>query len=140
MKNVIFLIALLSVAIVISSCDKGSTPIDYDYHAHIHSPNTDDKHVGDTIHIHVDFESHTGEAVEHVKVRVYNKDDGTEIYNMPTDIHVHSENGSYEHHDDLVLSAANGVDSHTDWILEAKVWAEEAGTEVTETIEFHVHP
>lgn len=140
MKNIIFLIALFSFAIAVTSCKKDPEPIDYDYHAHIHSPNTDDKHVGDTIHIHVDFESHTGEEVHHVNVRIYNKADNTEVYNMPTSAHVHAE-GSHEHHDDLVLSAANGIDSHTDWILEAKVWAEEDGEgEVVESIEFHVHP
>ena len=114
---------------------------DPEYHVHIMSPNTDDKHVGDTIHIHVNFDSHTMETVHHVKVRIYNKADMTEIYNMPSTAHVHETDGEYEFHDDFILSDANGVNGHTDWILEAKVWGHMAGEhEVIETREFHVHP
>ncbi len=132
-----------SFTFLIVSCDKDEEPetIEYDYHAHIMSPNTDDKKVGDSIHIHVDFESRTGETVHHINVKIYNKMDSTQvIYNEPGDAHVHTE-GEYGYHADLGLTANEGVAGHTDWILEAKVWGHEAGAgEVMESIEFHVHP
>jgi len=107
------------------------------YQISIMSPSADDKHVGDTIHIHVNFEDINGGTVHHIKVRIYNKDSGTEIYHQPTVAHVHETSGKYEHHDNLVLN----VSEHTDWILEASVWGHEAGThEKMDNIEFHVHP
>ena len=33
--------------------------VDYDYHAHINAPSNVAKHVSDTMHIHINFESHT---------------------------------------------------------------------------------
>lgn len=143
MNKIFFSALIFSLVFVIASCDKDDdNPVtEYDYHAHIHSPNADDKHVGDTIHIHVNFESHAGETVHHVNVRIYNKSDNTEVYNKPDAAHVHETSGSFDLHDDFVLSNANGINEHTDWILEAKVWGHEAGEgEVIETVEFHVHP
>lgn len=130
--------------ISILSCKKqedDSMATKYDYHAHITSPNTDDKHLDDNIHIRVNFESHTGETVHHVNVRIYNKATSAEVYNQPTDAHVHETSGEYVFEDDFVLSEANGISAHTDWILEARVWGHEANEEeVQEQIEFHVHP
>lgn len=136
MKNfqiLLFSVLFLSLAFL-SSCSEDE--VEFDYHAHINAPDNSDKHVGDTMHIHVDFEEHNGLTVHHVNVRIINADDNTEVYNMPTSAHVHSS-GSYAYHDDFVLD----VDGHTDWILEAKVWAEEEGSfEEISTVEFHVHP
>ena len=143
MNNIIFSALLFSAAFLITACgdDESPTTTDFDYHVHIHSPNADNKHVGDTIHIHVEFESHTGETVHHAKVRIYNKAENTEIYNKPDAAHVHETDGVYEWHDDFILSNANGVNEHTDWVLEAKVWGHEAGAgEEMKTVEFHVHP
>lgn len=147
MNKLLFLTALMVMSVLYISCDKEDDD-DHDhmetvldYHAHIHAPNADNKHVGDTMHIHVDFESHTGETVHHVKVRIYDQMDSTEIYNQPATAHVHETDGVYEFHDDLILSVGNGVTEHSDWVLEAKVWGHEAGEqEVMETVEFHVHP
>ena len=139
MKNLILLFTLIG-AISFVACnddDNGTDEMMPDYHAHIMSPTTDDKNVGDTIHIHVDFEDHNGGTVHHVNVRIYNKATGDEIYNAPADAHVHDESGAYEFHDDVLLD----VDAHSDWILEAKIWGHEAGEhEEMESIEFHVHP
>ena len=144
MHRIFFSFLTFSLVYILASCNKDddqTTDTEYEYHAHIHSPNTDDKHVGDMIHLHVEFESHTGETVHHVNIRIYNKLDNTEVYNKPDAAHVHETNGAYEWHDDFVLSNANGVVEHTDWVLEAKVWGHEAEEgEVIETIEFHVHP
>ena len=49
--------------------------------------------------------------------------------------------GTYSYHGDFILSNDNGVEAHSDWVLEAKVWGHGAGEqEVMESIEFHVHP
>ena len=122
------------------SCDSCCTyhhSNDFDYHAHIHSPDSTNKHVGDTIHIHVEFEDHNGGTVHNVQVRIYNKADTSNVvYDAPVDGHVHSAT-AYEHHDNFILN----VSAHTDWILEASVWSHDISDGVTkETVEFHVHP
>lgn len=112
-----------------------------EYSVAINSPSTDDKNVNDDIHIHTVFESATAQTIHHVNIRIYNVDTNEEIYNGPADAHVHQESGMYEIHDDFSLTNANGVEAHSDWILEAKVWGHEAGLgEVVESIQFHVHP
>ncbi len=139
-----FSFLILAIALAFTSCDDDEPtvePINFDYHAHVSEPTTEDKHVNDALTIAIDFESHTGETVHHVNVRIYNKADGTEIYNEPGDAHVHEESGEFKYTDTLMLSNDNGIEAHSDWILEAKVWAHEAGlAEVIETVEFHVHP
>ncbi len=147
-KFIFSALLLFSFAFIITSCDKDEEPetIDYDYHAHVRSPNMEDKHVNDSIHIHVDFESHTGETVHHVNVKIYNKTDNTQVvYNEPGDAHVHAMEGSFGYHDDFPLTVDKGISAHSDWILEATVWGPvgEDGVragEVIESIEFHVHP
>lgn len=112
-----------------------------EYSVAINSPSTDDKNVNDDIHIHVVFESATAQTIHHVNIRIYNVETNEEIYNGPSDAHVHQESGMFEIHDDISLTNTNGVEAHTDWILEAKVWGHEAGLgEVVESIQFHVHP
>jgi len=142
-----FYLFLLAGFVGFVACDKEDTDHNDDmdtpeYHAHINSPSTDDKHVGDTIHVHVDFEEHDGLTVHHVNVKIYNEADPTIIaFDGPANAHVHSETGLYEFHADVILNGDAGVVEHTDWILEAKVWGHEAGlAEVTETLQFHVHP
>ena len=139
--NKLLYIMILSVSVFMYSCSDDENDSVFDYSVSIMSPDTDAKMQGDTIHIHVEFESGTNETVHHVNVRIYNADDESVIYNAPDPAHVHETSGSYGYHDDFVLSQANGVEGHTDWVLEAKVWGHEAGVEeVVETIEFHVHP
>lgn len=142
-----FYLFLLAGFVGFTACEKDDdhdheeTEETHEYHAHINSPTTDDKKVDDMVHLHIDFEDHNEGTVHHVNVKIYKKDDPTVIiYDGPSEAHVHADK-KYEHHDDIMLDAATGVDGHTDWILEAKVWGHEAGVaEVTETIEFHVHP
>lgn len=138
-----FSFLFLALVLVIASCGDDDKPdvIDFDYHAHINQPTTDDKHVNDALSIVVNFESHAGETVHHVNVRIYNKEDGTEVYNAPTDAHVHNEEGEFEYTDTFMLTNDNGVEAHSDWIMEAKVWGDGEGIgEVIEMVEFHVHP
>lgn len=144
--NKLFFIAISIITLTFSACEKKDDDMEhehteFDYHAHIVAPNTDDKHVDDTLIIDVLFESHAGETVHHINIRIYNKDTGAEIYNEPGDAHIHETSGQYEYQDTFPLSETNGVMAHSDWVLEAKVWGHEAGEgEVTETVEFHVHP
>ncbi len=137
MKNILYFSLLILAVALFAACEEKVVPETYDYHAHIKSPNAADKHVGDTIHVHVEFEEHSGKAVHHVNVQIYNKADNTVIYNQPTDAHVHAHSGVYDFHDDVILNVAG----HTDWVLKATIWGEEAGEgEASETVEFHVHP
>ncbi len=130
------------MAVYFSSCENETTDeAIFEYHAHIMSPDTEDKHLDDTIHIHVEFESHTGETVHNVNVRIFNVENGTEVYNEPAESLVLGVTGEYAWHDSFVLSIANGFEAHSNWTLEAKVWGEETGEEeVVESVDFHVHP
>ncbi|MCB0705237.1 MAG: hypothetical protein KDC34_08000 [Saprospiraceae bacterium] len=137
MKKLNFLVLALSI-FAFTACDKveddtmDTTP---EYHIHFHSPDSADKTVGETITIKIDFEDHNGGTVHHVNVRVYNKADGTEIFNKPSDAHVHETSGMYSFEDTLELN----VDPDTNWVVEAKVWGHEDGlAEVSETVEFKV--
>ena len=147
MNKLYFSILLLfSFTLFVTSCDDEmpTETIDFEYQAEIRSPSTEDKKVGESIHIHVDFESLASKTIHHINVKIYNKLDPTQvIYNKPEGegAHVHAEEGEYGYHADFDLTAEEGVTAHSDWILEAKVWGHEAGLgEVVESIEFHVHP
>ena len=143
MKKILLFALITSITLIIgcknNDDDGGET--DFDYHVHIAQPTTDDKHVNDALQIEIEFESHTNETIHHIKVRIYNKLDNTEIYNKPSTAHVHEESGSYKFSDSFDLTGTNGVMAHTDWVLEAKVWGHDAGiAEEIEMVEFHVHP
>jgi len=144
MNKLFFVGMMLMFGLLMVSCsdDDNSNETDFEYSALISSPSADDKNVDDLISLAVDFSSATGETVHHVNVKIYNKMDDTQVvYNSPEDAHVHETDGGFEFRDEFMLSNANGVEEHTDWVLEAKVWGHEAmAGEVIETIEFHVHP
>ena len=135
----IFITAFFSV--VIAACKKDEVvTTTYEYHAHIESPDNALKHLGDSLHIHVNFESHTGETIHHINVKISNKATGAVIYNKPSEAHVHAQSGEYTYEDVIVMNTANGFVVNTNYILEAKVWAETDGEqEESETVEFHVH-
>ena len=139
MKYYFFFFALVLSAITFSCKDDEDDALVYEYHAHIHQPDTTLRHIGDTLPIEIEFESHTGQPVHHINVRIFKKSDNTEVYNKPDDAHVHDTSGAYTYEDHFVLSAANGL-SEGDWVLEATVWGESDGQEETsEQVEFHVH-
>jgi len=116
MKNLFFVLFVTTTIIAVSSCKD-------DDNGHMHT--NEDR-----------FEYH----VHHVKVTLTNKDDGTVVYSKPDDAHVHATDGTHKFTDTFDLTEANGLSAHTDWILEAKVWAQEEGKEeVLETVEFHLH-
>ncbi len=124
-----------------SGCKKDEAQPAHEYHAHIHSPNTVDKHLNDALDIEVDFEDHTGNTVHHIQIRIYNKLTLAEVYLMPSEPHVHATSGEYTFTDTFDLTEANGITPDSDWVLEAKVWGEEDGElEEVETVEFHVQP
>lgn len=127
------------VCLLALSCSTGDDPVSYDYHAHIMQPSSANKHLGDVLFISIEFESHTGESIEHIKVRIYNKDTQLEIYNEPDDPHIGGA-ADYEFEDEFVLSAANGVTTG-DWVIEATVWGMDEGQDqVEETVEFTILP
>lgn len=141
MKHVFLALSVAIVCIAYGCKDDVAMEPEFDYHAHIHSPNTMAKHIDDVLHIDVEFESHTGMTVHHINVRIFNKATGVDVYNKPDDPHVHESSGTYPYEDDFSLSVANGVIADADYILEAKVWGHDDGVEeVMEQVEFHVEP
>lgn len=129
---------------VFSSCEKTDDAHDhgtkYNYHAHIITPDKSDKTRGATLPIRVEFESHAGEPVHHVQVRIYKKGETVNLYKKPNMAHVHEESGKFIFEDNVVMDAANGFGHHATYILEAKVWGKKEGDGVAmETVEFHVH-
>lgn len=140
----LILIHFIILSLIIS-CSKDTkeiidTTIDYSYHAHIHSPNTDKKVLGDTLDLEVDFESHSGQPIHHINVKLIDKINNDILYEKPTNAHVNATSGSYTFTDKLVLSSANGFSTGMDVIMQAKVWGENDGEgEELETVEFHVN-
>lgn len=146
MKNLLYLTLLLFAGVFITACDKDEDHThddetsEFDYRIVINSPSTEAKDIQDSIHLHVDFISDNSETVHHANVRIFSKSTGVEVYNAPEEAHVHETSGTFSWHDDFALTPENGIDGHSDWILEAKVWGHHEGSEeVTESIEFHVH-
>lgn len=143
MKNLLFL-TLLATAFLFTACDKdddASETIEYDYHAHIVSP-TDGSaiKIGETLNVVIDFESHTGETVHNIEIRIYEKATGTELYNTGKE-HVHAETGAYQFTLDLPVTTEDGFSAHTDYELEARVYGHENREgEMTSIVGFHVHP
>lgn len=139
MNRLIFVLICGFSICFMNSCKEDASE-KFDYHIHVHKPDAEDKKMGESMHIHVDFESKTEETVHNVNVRIFDKETNEEVYNAPSDSHVHGES-KHEHHDDFELSATNKIAGHSNYILEAKVWAHDAGeAEVIKTVEFHVHP
>lgn len=113
---------------------------DYQYHAHINSPVAGMKHLGETMDINATFESHAGETVHHVQVRIYEKDSGNEVYKKPNEAHVHATDGEFSFEDQVTLSTESGFSVGANYVLEAQVWGHEAEVGlVTETLEFNIH-
>lgn len=147
MKKILYLTLLLFAGTFFTACDKDEDhdhddqTTEFDYRISINSPSEEAKNLQDSIHLHVDFISDKNATVHHANVRIYSKSTGVEVYNAPSEAHVHEESGTFSWHDDFALTVENGIDEHSDWILEAKVWGHTAGLEeVVESIEFHVHP
>jgi len=146
MNKLWFLLFSLGMLIFVA-CDKDEDTHGHedesisDYEALIHSPDAEDKRMEDVIQLNIEFKEHDGGKVHHVNVKIY--EDGNPdnvIYDAPTEAHVHVD-GLYEYRDEFMLNSTNGVEAHSDWIIEAKVWGHEDGLdEVMTTSKFHVHP
>ena len=140
MKSIYLLLLLFSL-IVFSACndDDDDTPKTYEYHAHIHQPSSSAKNIGDLIAISVEFESHTGEDVEHINVRIYDKVTNLVVYDEPADAHVSNGSATYEFEDQVTLSTVIGFFPGI-WVLEAKVWGKDDDQDlVSEKIEFQIN-
>lgn len=103
--------------------------VGFEYHIHIHAPDATTKQLGDTLHIDIDFESHSGMSVHHVNVRIYDAITGVEVYSKPDDPHVNDGEAEYAFEDSVVLSAANGFFVQSAYTMKARVWAHESGLE-----------
>ena len=90
---------------------------------------------------HVNFAEANGGTIHNINVSIKNATDNTVIYSKPDNAHAHQD-GTYEHHDDVILSSDNGVEGHSDWILEAKVWGhdETEADATSSSVTFHLHP
>jgi len=144
MKNLLMFLFAATVFLTANSCKDDehmhTNEEGFEYHAHIDSPTADMKLMGETLDIKVDFESHAGKTVHHVKVTLTEKDGTTPIIDEPADAHVHAMDGAFSYTKSIEMTEANGFAAHTDYVLEARVWAEEEGKEeVVETVEFHLH-
>jgi hypothetical protein len=138
----VYVALCLTGSIAFLSCDKDDDPMvdEFEYHAHVHAPNSSAKPLGDTLEIEIEFESHTGMTIHHINVRIYDKTSGTQLYSKPADAHVHESDGEYTFEDTFILSTLNGVVPNVDLVLEAKVWGHDEGvSEVAEKVEFHVN-
>lgn len=142
MKNALAFI--FSTLIIFSCTETASDDEDtlFDYKIDILSPSADNKKIGDVLDIDIDFESLKGNAVHHINVRVYKKDDESNvIFSKPDDAHVHDISGIFQFSDTLDLTEENGVAGNSDYVLVAKVWGHTSGVEEKEkTIEFKVQP
>ena len=143
-----YITTIIITTLLIASCKKdddsgansNGSGTDYHYHAHIISPDNSQKMMNDTLDISVHFESHEGETVHNIQVRLYDAADNTELYNMPTNTNVAATSGTYHFSDQIVMNMANGFMMHHDYILEAKVWGASTGDgEEIETVQFHLH-
>jgi len=139
MKLSLYYIACLFAFLIVSCKDDDNPVVDYAYHAHIMQPSSADKQIGDVMFIQVEFESHTGENIEHINIRIFNKNTNIIVYDKPSDPHIGHNGDNYDYEDQITLSAANGF-SEGDWVIEAKVWGAEHEQDLeTESVEFHIH-
>ncbi|HRG69251.1 MAG: hypothetical protein JNL65_03995 [Saprospiraceae bacterium] len=137
----IFLTLIAFINLILFACSDDDNQLIYDYHAHIEQPAATSYQLGDSLKIQINFESHTGETVHHINVRITNKATGIEVYSKPTNEHVDDPSGSFEFTDHILLNATNGFSANSSWVLEAKVWGHEDGIEeVTSKIEFTIKP
>lgn len=138
MRTCIFFTTFMTLVFMLS-CKKDTVVVAYEYHAHIMEPSSAAKNLGNVLHIHIEFESHTGEAVEHINIRIFNKVTQIIVYDQPADSHVGNSSDTYDFEDQVILSTANGF-STGDWVLEARVWGvEHEQDQVVERVEFHIH-
>ena len=92
-------------------------------------------HVGDMLHVHIEFTEHSGGTVHHINVRAYNKATGDEIFNTPAEEHVHAASPYSFEYEILLDGVAPGT-----YVIEAKVWGHDDGVaEVSDSREFTVN-
>jgi hypothetical protein len=139
MKIFIYTIILFNCFMLISCNDNHGHSGEYDYHAHIESPRDSVFNFGDTLHININFESHSGATVHHINVKIINKLSSIVIFDKPDMAHVHATNGKYLFHDKLILKDSSLFISGSEWSIIAKVWGEKNGEqEITETASFRI--
>ena len=145
-KSKMMITLILAFTIITWSCSTDEDPIDgavtdYQYHAHIYKPLPNNKQMGDTIFLDVEFESHAGAPVHHVKISMYEVGETRNVYQMPENPLVYNNKPNYAFQDWLVLNESNGIFPNKDWVIEARVWgADENEGEEIQKLQFHVLP
>jgi len=145
MKNsIVFTSLLFATIFFVTACNNDSStaePAGPNYHIDILSPGATDKHVGDDLHIKVDFSEENSGVVHHINVKIYDAADTTKvIFDLPTEEHIHETSGFYEF-DQMFILDSTIVQPNSDWILKASVWGHDDGiAEVFDSIGFHVLP
>lgn len=127
MKYLLSMIFILSLTL---ACDQDKTMdgIDYAYHAHIKSPKGESYGLGDTVHVNVLFESHSGEPVHNVLVEVYPENDPSTIIFTYKE-HVHATESFLDYHEDIVLDDFAGWTTSVTYVVKAAVWGTESDTD-----------
>ena len=112
----------------------------YDHKVEIKSPNNLNKTIDTKMEIEVEFSSQTNRTVHYIQIRIYNKSDDTESYNMPSNTHLDDDSGFYVFKDELNLGTDIGFSSGTTWVFEAKVWGPGSDNEeILKTLEFSIN-
>tara|TARA_B100000683_G_scaffold44889_1_gene40947 strand:+ start:800 stop:1228 length:429 start_codon:yes stop_codon:yes gene_type:complete len=99
---------------------------DYAYHSHILEPQGQTKSLNDLLLIDVLFESHVDEYIHNINVRLYSSLDSIIFYNKPINSKIDSPK-AFHYLDTVVLSNSNGFEIGKQYILEARVWAQNEG-------------
>lgn len=114
---------------------------DPEYSITVMNPTIDSRTMNDSMHIYVNFDSETMSTIHHINVNITNTANDTELFNMPSEAHVHDDSGHYEFHADFNITEANGFEADATYLFEAKVWGHEAGKwETTSQVQFVVNP
>lgn len=113
MRNYLLLILLVGFFISCSSDEEVSVEV-FDYSVAIMSPDNTDKAVGESVHLHINFDETKDLIIHNISVLIRDES-GHEIYSHTEHVHTASH---YEHHDDIVLDVAAG----TELTMEASAW------------------
>jgi len=137
------ILSVLACLLVFSACkkDKDDDPIDPEYSITIMQPDATTKMMGDTMHIHVNFDSGNQMTIHNVQIQIDNITHSFFVLDKPQLSNVNDTDGHWEFHYDLPLTGQWNVLPGSTMRLEAKVWGEEPGDfEVSKTLDFQIAP
>ena len=123
---------MVLILICLSACNEdeplpdNTEPIDYGYTIDIKSPPEISIYsVGDTLPISIRFSSTTGEIVQNIGMKIYNKNfESIFLYSLQAQQHVPD---FFEYNDYYVLKDTSKIEAGEKWILKAAMWSLEIG-------------